>query len=80
MDTVAVLIFLGALAVIAFEWVHRTKAALVGAGLVVLIGVIELDTAIDAVDWGTLGLLVGMMVLVGLTERTGVFTYLALKT
>ncbi|MGH3013140.1 MAG: ArsB/NhaD family transporter, partial [Gaiellaceae bacterium] len=45
-----------------------------------LIGVIELDTAIDAVDWGTLGLLVGMMVLVGLTERTGVFTYLALKT
>lgn len=80
MDIVAVVIFLGALAVIAFEWVHRTKAALVGAGLVVLIGVIELDPAIDAVDWSTLGLLVGMMVLVGLTERTGVFTYLALRT
>jgi Na+/H+ antiporter NhaD/arsenite permease-like protein len=79
-DIVAVVIFLGALAVIAFEWVHRTKAALVGAGLVVLIGVIELDPAIDAVDWSTLGLLVGMMVLVGLTERTGVFTYLALRT
>ena len=80
MDIVAVLIFVAALAVIAFEWVHRTKAALVGAGLVVLIGVIELDTAIDAVDWSTLGLLIGMMILVGLSERTGIFTYLALRT
>jgi Na+/H+ antiporter NhaD/arsenite permease-like protein len=79
-DIVAVAIFVAALAVIAFEWVHRTKAALVGAGLVVLIGVIELDVAIDAVDWSTLGLLIGMMILVGLTERTGIFTYLALRT
>jgi Na+/H+ antiporter NhaD/arsenite permease-like protein len=77
---VAVAIFIAALAVIAFEWVHRTKAALVGAGLVVAIGVIELEPAIDAVDWGTLGLLTGMMILVGLTERTGIFTYLALRT
>jgi len=66
--------------VIAFEWVHRTKAALVGAGLVVVIGVVDLDRAIEAVDWSTLGLLTGMMILVGLTERTGVFTYLALRT
>jgi Na+/H+ antiporter NhaD/arsenite permease-like protein len=79
-DIVAVAIFVAALAVIAFEWVHRTKAALVGAGLVVVIGVIELDLAVDAVDWSTLGLLVGMMILVGLTERTGIFTYLALRT
>lgn len=64
---------------IAFEWVHRTKAALVGAGLVVIVGVIDLDPAIAAVDWGTLGLLTGMMILVGLTERTGIFTYLALR-
>ncbi|MGH3093929.1 MAG: SLC13 family permease, partial [Gaiellaceae bacterium] len=59
---------------IAFEWVHRTKAALVGAGLVVLVGAIDEDRAIEAVDWATLGLLTGMMILVGLTERTGVFT------
>jgi Na+/H+ antiporter NhaD/arsenite permease-like protein len=80
MDIVAVAVFVAALAVIAFEWVHRTKAALVGAGLVVVIGVIDLEPAIDAVDCSTLGLLVGMMVLVGLTERTGIFTYLALRT
>ncbi|HEU4449054.1 MAG TPA: ArsB/NhaD family transporter [Gaiellaceae bacterium] len=80
MDVVAILIFAAALAVIAFEWVHRTKAALVGAGLVVVVGVIDLDTAIEAVDWSTLGLLTGMMILVGLTEQTGVFTWLALRT
>src|SRR5919106_2605856 len=79
MAVVAAVIFATALAVIAFEWVHRTKVALVGAGLMVVLGVLDLDGAIEAVDWGTLGLLVGMMVLVGLTERTGVFTYLALR-
>ena len=80
LDAVAVIIFLAALGVIAFEWVHRTKAALVGAGLVVVVGVVDLDRAIEAVDWSTLGLLTGMMILVGLTERTGIFTYLALRT
>jgi Na+/H+ antiporter NhaD/arsenite permease-like protein len=79
LDVLAIVIFLAALAVIAFEWVHRTKAALVGAGLVVVLGVVELDQAIEAVDWGTLGLLTGMMILVGLSERTGIFTYLALR-
>jgi Na+/H+ antiporter NhaD/arsenite permease-like protein len=65
--------------VIAFEWVHRTKAALVGAGLVVLVGALDQDAAIASVDWATLGLLAGMMIIVGLTERTGVFTYIALR-
>ena len=79
MDAAAVAIFVGALAAIAFEWTHRTKVALVGAGLMVLIGVLDEEQAIAAVDWSTLGLLVGMMVIVGLTARTGVFTYVALR-
>ncbi len=78
-DVVAGLIFAGALATIAFEWVHRTKVALVGAGLTVVVGVIDLDQAVEAVDWATLGLLAGMMIIVGLTEKTGIFTYLALR-
>src|SRR5688572_4345284 len=45
----------------------------------VVFGVLDQEHAIEAVDWGTLGLLVGMMIIVGLTERTGVFTYLALR-
>ena len=79
MEVAAGLIFVAALAVIALEWVHRTKVALVGAFLVVIVGAIDQEAAIEAVDWATLGLLAGMMILVGLTEQTGVFTYLALR-
>jgi Na+/H+ antiporter NhaD/arsenite permease-like protein len=78
-DVVAAIVFAGALIVIAVEWVHRTKVALVGAVLMVVVGVLDQERAIEAVDWATLGLLTGMMVIVGLTERTGVFTYLALR-
>jgi Na+/H+ antiporter NhaD/arsenite permease-like protein len=79
MTVVGIAVFVAALAVIALDWVHRTKAALLGAGIVVVVGVIDQEQAIEAVDWGTLGLLTGMMVIVGLTERTGVFTYVALR-
>jgi Na+/H+ antiporter NhaD/arsenite permease-like protein len=79
MDVLAVVIFASALALIAVEWVHRTKVALAGAALMILIGVLDQEGAIEAIDWATLGLLAGMMVIVGLTEPTGVFTFLALR-
>ena len=79
MAAVAIVVFLGALGAIAFDWAHRTKIALLGAAAVVVVGVLEEQQAIEAIDWSTLGLLVGMMIIVGLTERTGVFTYLALR-
>ena len=79
MDVAAGAIFVAVLAVIALEWVHRTKIALLGAVMMVLLGILDQDAAIEAVDWPTLGLLVGMMILVATTERTGVFTYLALQ-
>jgi Na+/H+ antiporter NhaD/arsenite permease-like protein len=78
-DVVAVIVFVAALTLIAVEWVHRTKVALAGAAVMVLLGVVEQDAAIEAIDWATLGLLAGMMIIVGLTEPTGVFTYLALR-
>ncbi|MGH3319815.1 MAG: SLC13 family permease [Streptosporangiaceae bacterium] len=80
MSVLAAVLFVGALGVVALEWVHRTKVALLGAGLMILVGVLDLQNAVEAVDWETLGLLIGMMILVGLTERTGVFAYLALRT
>jgi Na+/H+ antiporter NhaD/arsenite permease-like protein len=80
MTIVAIAVFVLALALIALEWVHRTKVALAGAGVMVVAGVLDEEQAIEAVDWSTLGLLAGMMIVVGLTERTGVFTYLALRT
>ena len=76
---VASAVFVIALAAIASGGIHRTKAALVGASIVVVFGLLDVDGAIAAVDWETLGLLIGMMILVALTERTGVFGYIALR-
>jgi len=74
-----IVIFAGALALIASERVDRTKVALLGATLVVLAQVIDQEQAIDAVDWNTIGLLTGMMVMVRLTQATGVYTWLAIR-
>ena len=69
---VAVAFFAGALALIATERVDRTKVALLGAVALLLTQTIDQDVAVEAVDWNTLGLLVGMMLMVKVTEPTGV--------
>jgi Na+/H+ antiporter NhaD/arsenite permease-like protein len=75
----AVALFVAALAVIASERVHRTKVALVGAVLLLLTQTIDQEQAVEAIDWNTLGLLVGMMLMVKVTETTGVYTWLAIR-
>ena len=77
--TFAVAIFVLALAAIASERVDRTKVALLGAALVVVTQTIEQEHAIEAVDFNTIGLLAGMMLMVKLTETTGVYTWLAIR-
>ena len=77
--TLAIAIFVAALAVIATERVDRTKIALAGAVLLLLTQTIEQARAIEAIDWNTLGLLVGMMLMVKITETTGVYTWLAIR-
>jgi Na+/H+ antiporter NhaD/arsenite permease-like protein len=76
---VAIAIFVVALAVIASERVDRTKVALLGATLIVLTQTIDQEHAIEAVDWNTIGLLAGMMLMVKLTETTGVYTWVAIR-
>jgi Na+/H+ antiporter NhaD/arsenite permease-like protein len=76
---VAVGIFVAALAVIATERVDRTKVALIGASLVVLTQTIDQEQAIESIDFNTIGLLAGMMLMVKLTQTTGVYNYLAIR-
>jgi Na+/H+ antiporter NhaD/arsenite permease-like protein len=75
----SILIFVAALAVIASERVHRTKVALLAATLAVLLGVLSQDQAIESVDFNTIGLLAGMMVVVRQTEKTGLYDYIAIR-
>jgi Na+/H+ antiporter NhaD/arsenite permease-like protein len=76
---VAVAVFAGALALIASERMDRTKVALLGAVLLLLTQTLDQEHAIAAIDWNTLGLLVGMMLMVKITEPTGVYTWLAIR-
>jgi Na+/H+ antiporter NhaD/arsenite permease-like protein len=77
--TLAIAIFAAALAVVASDRVHRTKVALVAAALVVLTGTLEQEQAIEAIDFNTIGLLAGMMLIVRVTEPTGVYNYVAIR-
>jgi len=76
---VAVGLFAVALALIASERVDRTKVALLGAVAVLLTQTLEQDDAIAAIDFNTIGLLAGMMIMVRLTETSGVYTWLAIR-
>ena len=77
----AVTVFVVVLAVIAAEVVNRTVAALLGAAVVVSFGVVEQHkAAAEFVDWNTIGLLLGMMVIVAILNKTGLFEYLAIKS
>ena len=64
-------------AVIMSEKVNRAIVALVGAGVMILVGVLDQEEAIKGVDWNTIGLLTGMMILVSVSRRSGMFQYLA---
>ncbi len=73
----AALVFAIVFAVVISEKVNRAIIALLGAAVLVTAGVITQEQAIEGIDFNTLGLLTGMMVVVAITRRTGVFQYLA---
>jgi Na+/H+ antiporter NhaD/arsenite permease-like protein len=64
-------------AVIITEKVNRAIVALLGAGLMVIVGVMNQEEALKGVDWNTIGLLTGMMILVSVSRRSGMFQYVA---
>jgi len=60
------------------EKVHRTITAICGAVLMIVLGVINQHQAIEGIDFNTLGLLIGMMVVVGIARQSGFFQSAAL--
>ena len=72
---VAIVIFVAAYALIISEKIHRTIIGICGAMLMILLGIINQETAIHHIDFNTL---MGMMVIVNITSETGLFNYLAI--
>jgi len=75
---VATCILIITYATIMSEKVNRAIVALVGAGVMILVGVLDQEEAIHGIDWNTIGLLTGMMILVSISRRSGMFQYLAI--
>ncbi|NLI92117.1 MAG: ArsB/NhaD family transporter [Peptococcaceae bacterium] len=77
------LIFVVAYALIVSEKIDRVVVAMGGGILMVLVGTFSIDytqeSAFRAIDFNTLGLLISMMVIVMITQRTGIFQYLSIK-
>ncbi|MFJ8953125.1 SLC13 family permease [Streptomyces sp. NPDC102381] len=78
----AIGVFVGTYALIISEKIHRVAAALGGAGLMLAIGAADDKSAFystdSGVDWNVIFLLMGMMMIVGVLKKTGMFEYLAI--
>lgn len=74
---IAIGLFVVAYGFIVSEKIHRTIIAMIGGILMVVLGVVSQETALHHIDFNTLGLLVGMMIIVGITAETGLFKYIA---
>ena len=80
MEMLAAIIFVLMYVLIVSEKVHRTIVAMMGAILMIIVGIMPVGTALHHIDFNTLGLLIGMMILVSITAKTGLFDYVAIKT
>lgn len=74
----AIGIFLITYALIISEKIHRTVVAMLGGILMIGFGIVNQETALHHIDFNTLGLLTGMMIIVSITAETGLFKYIAI--
>lgn len=79
MASIAIAVFLFTYLSIVSEKIHRTKIALVGALVLLLVKIMPQEEAVTKIDFNTLGLLIGMMIIVAIAMRTGMFQYMAVK-
>ena len=64
--------------VIIWDKLNRAIVALLGASVMVVVGALDQNEALKGIDWNTIGLLTGMMILVSISRRSGMFEYLAI--
>ena len=77
---IALIIFILTYTVIISEKINRTVIALLGAVLMIVFQVMPQEKAFRVIDFNTIGLLIGMMIIVIILRKTGIFQYIAIKT
>ena len=79
MQIIAIVIFAATIITVMTEKVHRAVAAVVGALLLILTGVLTVESGFSYVDINTIGVLIGMMLFVAIVKNSGIFEYIAIK-
>jgi Na+/H+ antiporter NhaD/arsenite permease-like protein len=74
---VATIVFALTYLLVIADRINRSIIALLGAGVMVVSGGLSQEEAIRGIDFNTIALLTGMMVLVAIARRSGMFEYLA---
>lgn len=74
---IAVSVFAVCYIVLFSEKVNRAIVAILGAGIMVFTGVLSQTSVLEGIDFNTLSLLIGMMIIIGTAERSGMFEYVA---
>ena len=77
---IAVAIFVIAFVIISFEWINKTIIVVFGAVVYIISGILDQHKAFASVDWNVIFLLVGMMIIVGISKESGIFQYIAIKS
>jgi Na+/H+ antiporter NhaD/arsenite permease-like protein len=62
------------------EKMNQAMIALLGAGLAIYFGLLNQEQAVDAIDFNTIALLIGMMIIVSIMKKTGVFQFVAIMS
>ena len=79
-ELVAVFVFLFTYALIVDERIHRAVAAMIGAAIVIFLHIVPWDSLLVYLDFGTIFLLMGMMIIVNTARTSGLFEYIAIRT
>ena len=85
--TLTLSVLIGIYVILISEVIHRTTLAMFGALLIIIVLIQTeiipahdtVDFVIGAIDFNTIGLLLGMMIIVGILGETGIFQYIGIK-
>ncbi|MCB1919330.1 MAG: ArsB/NhaD family transporter [Candidatus Competibacteraceae bacterium] len=74
----AAILFAITYVVVMTEKINRAIVSLAAAGMMIVLGILNQESAIRGIDFNTIGLLIGMMVIVAITRQSGVFQFMAI--
>ncbi|WP_418241496.1 ArsB/NhaD family transporter [Ellagibacter isourolithinifaciens] len=77
---ISIVVFVAVMALVVSEKIHRALAALLGAVVLLVIGIIDFNAGMESIDFNTLGVLCGMMMFVAIVKESGLFEFVAIKS